>query len=171
MSDTRRLFVAVMADDALQVQLASYQSRWHWPRGATLVPAANFHLTLRFLGAADVRAESRLQDWLRLVPLDSFELQLARPGSFSGGVAWLGPVSSDRLEALHERVNAAATWAGFPLLGEAWTPHVTLARNCTGAVPPSAPVRLLWTVRSFALVSSAQGRYTVLASWPAAKHA
>lgn len=164
---TQRLFIGLMADEALQRELTSHQRQWTWPASARLVSPANFHLTLRFLGDTEDALQDRLLECLGLVRFDPFVLRLTDPGAVEGGTSWLGPVRSAPLEALRKNVNATLRKAVVLGTEEAFHPHVTLARKSAGAVPPASPVRIDWPVDRFSLVRSERGRYLDVATWHA----
>lgn len=166
---TKRLFVALMADERLQQAVTTYRDDWVWPNGATLVMAANLHVTLRFIGEVDHARLQRLKEWLAHVPPPDFRIELRSPACSADGAACVDLPLSDGLVALHERVSAASTWAGFGLQDPVWRPHMTLARNAKGASPPQLRPGIPWHVSSFELLQSADGVYTRVATWPRPK--
>ncbi len=97
-----------------------------------------------------------------------FQLRLSGGGQF-GTAAWAG-VDGDvtQLSELREDVREALTLGGFPSDDRPFRPHLTVSYKSDGAIR-----RALagyqgepWPVTSFALVSSAEGRYDEVASWP-----
>ena len=97
-----------------------------------------------------------------------FELRLGGGGQF-GTAAWAGVVGDvAQLTELRNDVRDALTLGGFPSDDRPFRPHLTVSYHSDGAVR-----RALagydgepWPVTSFALMSSAEGRYEHLASWP-----
>lgn len=154
-----------MADTNVQRQLLDHQNTWTWPLGVRLTPAVNFHLTLQFLGLVDAGAEARLVTELDQLSTEPFDLELIAPGTFDGGIAWLGPRRSKCLWRLHQQVTIAVRRAGL-VAPEEWTPHVTLARRATHATPPVSTAPISWQVKAFSLLWSTEGTYRELASWP-----
>jgi RNA 2',3'-cyclic 3'-phosphodiesterase len=128
----------------------------HWrqsqlPPMAKPVPAANFHLTLCFIGEMESRQLEQLclkvddlltQDQLRCDPLLLDEIGYwPRPG-----ILWLGPRSwPEGLTRLAARLSQLSHQAGSRHKSSRFRPHVTLSRRCQS--PPAAPT----TAPSFTL--------------------
>ena len=140
-----RLFVGIpVADemrDALERHLAATVGE-RLPGRA--VPPANWHLTLRFLGATDAERRRRVADELsRIEHPPPFGLSFTTLGAFPRAgrakVLWLGVgEGADELRALAASVEAAAVRAGFAPEPKPFSPHLTLAR-----LRPPADVRPL----------------------------
>ena len=110
------------------------------------VPAANLHLTLRFIGSVDRDLVEGVANRLAESPLAAFELALGDLGTFKRGrlarVAWLGLTSGvEAAQALAARVEAACVAAGLEAEKRPFQPHLTLARarNRFGAALPGLP--------------------------------
>lgn len=162
---SRRLFVALVPDEKLQERLIAQQACWTWCPSARQTPAANFHLTLFFLGELTTDEEHRLRSWLKFIPLGPFAFSLTRSELLEGS-AVLRPASSTALDDLHEKVEAVVAWAGLPVeRWGAWQPHVTLARDAADAVPPVAWANIEWNVQAFSLLWSHDGHYHLIESW------
>lgn len=108
-------------------------------RGIRLTSQSQMHLTLHFLGDADVdQAKSALQS----VAVPEFLITLQGVGqfpSFGGGlILWVGVQRSDPLVQLHAAVGEALTGIGFRPEVRPYAPHITLARcktrQCSTAV-------------------------------------
>ena len=141
------------------------------------VPAANFHITLAFVGDIDNGGLDRLylavdgcqpqwQSAAASVTLDQVGFW-PRPGIF-----WLGcsaiPASLQRLAG---QLGERAVAAGARRETRSWIPHVTLYRRCKS--PPPAPVQSPCIdvgyehVTLFESCRTRQGvRYVPLAEWP-----
>lgn len=154
-----------MADTSVQRALLRYQNTWTWPAAVRLTPAAKLHLTLQFLGLVDAEAEARLLEELATIDVRPFDLVLSMPGTFHGGIAWLGPEQSASLAQLHQQVTAAVQRAGLEA-NEEWSPHVTLARRAKDAVPPVSTAPVTWSVNAISLVWSIDSSYREVATWP-----
>jgi 2'-5' RNA ligase len=99
--------------------------------GARWIDAANYHLTLRFIGDVDDSIAREVAWLLGQVRRREFELRFDGLMSFGGrrpraGVATLAPPSAlIELQAEHERLLQRV---GLEPEGRKYTPHVTLAR-------------------------------------------
>ncbi|MFO1271571.1 MAG: RNA 2',3'-cyclic phosphodiesterase [Rubrivivax sp.] len=164
---TARLFLALWPDRPLRHALAAWRDRWTWPPGAAVVPDDRLHLTLHFIGPVPRSRLPAVQATLGLA-FERFEIEFGLPALWPRGLALLEPLAPPpALLSLHaalaERLHALA----LPVEERRFRPHVTLARNAAGALPPPEPPALRWTVSGYALVESERG-YRTLASWPAA---
>jgi RNA 2',3'-cyclic 3'-phosphodiesterase len=104
---------------------AAPQFRW--------TPAANLHLTIRFIGSVDRALAEAIADRLAAQSLIAFDLDLASLGTFSHGrhvrVVWQGlRAGAQAVTALAAQVDSECASAG--LVGEKrpFQPHLTLAR-------------------------------------------
>jgi len=132
------------------------------------VPAANLHLTLRFLGNVDEIRLGTLGTLLEAIDAPPFELGLDRVGAFGSGrlkrVLWLGV--SAGVEAAGElavKIEHACREVGLEPEERPFRPHVTLARarDRRGAPEPAldgAPQLEPWTAPDFVLYRSKPGR-------------
>lgn len=161
-----RLFFGLWPDDATRAALMQLQA----PMRGQLVPYANLHLTLAFLGQQPDSRLPMLEDILKRLPVSSITLRLDRAGYFPRNrIAWVGmhevpqvllTLQQELMKSLAERNIMRDTEQDF-------TPHITLARNAS--LPPDivfAPI--VWHADQIALVqsvtSSAGSQYQVLAS-------
>lgn len=147
--------------------------------GLRWVPAANLHLTLRFIGQTSPGLLGKLSDGLRDIPFAPFEVALGGAGWFGSAarvrVCWLGlTLGLGPLTALAEAVDTVCREAGLRPEPRGYNPHLTLARarKREGVElpelppPPSIPS---WQVDGFGLYQSRTGggraRYTVLETY------
>ena len=97
-----------------------------------------------------------------------FELRLSGGGRF-GAVAWAG-VDGDlaRLGELREGVRDALTLGGFPSDDRPFHPHLTVSYHQDADLRRALAgyAGQPFEVTSFALMSSVEGRYEQLESWP-----
>lgn len=108
------------------------------------VPAANLHLTLRFIGSIDRQVVGAIADRLAEARLAAFDLELGGLGTFKRGrlvrVAWLGvTVGVDAAQRLATKVDAECVAAGLEAENRPFQPHLTLARarpRFGAALPP-----------------------------------
>jgi 2'-5' RNA ligase len=150
---TRRLFIGLMPDPAVQAALTDHARRWQWPQPSRPTAPERLHLTLHFLGNVQAHHEQALLQALLQVHMEPLELVLRTPHSFGGGIAVLLPEKNPELQELHRRFAPALQHIGQRIPAH-WVPHVTLARKAAGALPPQAPPPIRWPVREFALVWS-----------------
>jgi RNA 2',3'-cyclic 3'-phosphodiesterase len=132
---SERLFLAVSLDPGSR-ELLNDEIRAL--RGAgfegRIVPAANWHLTLRFLGPSTPDQRELFGRYLRERGLGhSFSVALGGWGAFpSPGrarVVWIGVDDPDgRLNAIASTAENAARRAGFPPEIRPYAPHLTISR-------------------------------------------
>jgi RNA 2',3'-cyclic 3'-phosphodiesterase len=129
---------AAMAVFLAACAAAAPQFRW--------TPAANLHLTIRFIGNVDRALVEAIADRLAARSLLAFDLELGDLGTFGHGrhvrVVWQGVgARAEAVTALAAQVDAECAAAG--LVGEKrpFQPHLTLARARArdGAELPTVP--------------------------------
>jgi len=164
--------------EALERELARTLSDWRWIRPEAL------HLTLRFLGEIEERAELEARAvWAAAAgSVPPFRLRVRGLGCFPGverpRVLWIGVEEADRqgrLLGLVDALERAARAAGFPPERRCFEPHLSLARAARGARPrgpASSAAALAGTipVRQVVLfeskLESTGARYTARARFP-----
>ena len=157
----RRLFIGLFPDEAVRAALVDHQQRWSWGRGRPVGPL-RLHLTLHFVGEIDAPHEAALRQALAGVEVVPFDLALRAVERWSGGVAVLRPDAQPALSEMHALCARRLLRAGITPRADAFTPHVTLARNAPNAAPPEAFPTVGWTVRDCALIWSHDGRYDIV---------
>lgn len=159
---TLRLFVALWPSPATRNALAAVQRALRWPAEARPVSADALHLTLAFIGMVP---HAQLAEVGRSTHVASARVHLVldRLEVWKGGTAVLRPSAVPAaLADLHGRVVASLRAHGVPFDERAFVPHVTLARKARGVEPGSVP-QVQWRSAGHVLVSSAGGRYSVVA--------
>ena len=137
-----RLFVAVPIDRTVSAAIAAWMESLDIP--GRLVPVANWHLTLRFLGDVDpVGADRLLAELARSNLPDPFRIRFGAVGGFprpkKATVAFIGVDRGEpRLEGLAATANEAAAAAGLGFEDRPFHPHLTLSR-----VRPPRDIRVL----------------------------
>ena len=169
--DVWRLFFAIEPSLALRQRLSAHRSLWHWRDGARLGVPAKLHLTLVFMPRVDSSVVPRL------LALGAQVAQVVRPGRLRldhagvwapNAIAHLAPSRIPAtLRDLHDRLRTGVLGAGIETDRRPWNPHVTLARNAYGALPPQRFEPLSWDVHDFSLQRSvlSTGKYEELARW------
>lgn len=108
------------------------------------VPAANIHLTLKFLGevsAANVEALARMlkAEARRHAP---FSIAVTGLGAFPNvrrpRVIWIGNEAPNGLNALQRAIEAETRALGYPSEDRPFSPHLTLGRISQNATPGEA---------------------------------
>lgn len=114
------------------------------PIPGSVVPMGNWHLTFRFVGAADQVTFDRLLAGLDETPLPGpFDVRLGGLGAFPGprkaSVLWIDLVAgTETLTEIHAAVADACESAGLDPEERPFRPHVTVSR-----IRPPTDVRSL----------------------------
>jgi 2'-5' RNA ligase len=116
---------AAMAGFLTACATAAPQFRW--------TPAANLHLTIRFIGNVDRALVEVIADRLAARRLDAIDLELGSLGTFGHGrhvrVVWQGlHAGAVAVTALAAQVDAECAAAGLAGEKRPFQPHLTLAR-------------------------------------------
>lgn len=130
-----RLFIGVPLTDEARREIEA-RIRDALPEGlpGRAVPAANWHLTLRFLGATRADQLATVREHLRAAELGAaFEARFGGLGAFSrprsARVLWVATTEgADRLRDLARIAEDAARAAGFAPEDKRFTPHLTISR-------------------------------------------
>jgi len=127
-----KLFVAIGLPAAATEALDRIQPRPS--AGVRLAEQSQMHLTLHYLGEADVE---RIAVALEVLAFQAFSLTLEGVGQFpsAGGAVtlWAGVRENAELLGLRTAVAAALAEWGFRPEARRYTPHITLARCERGA--------------------------------------
>jgi 2'-5' RNA ligase len=161
-----RLFLALWPDEPALDAIVAWQAAFGWPPAARPSVGAALHVTLHFLGDVPRARLPELALALR-GPVEPFDLVLDAATVWPGGIAVLEPTAPPPgLAALHARLGDGLRALGLPTEQRPYRPHVTLARQASGARVPAAPAAPpAWRATSFALVESAGGRYATLGAF------
>jgi 2'-5' RNA ligase len=162
-----RIFVAVPLPDEARLALIDRLGQVNLP--GSVVPPANWHLTLRFLGWTDDVAYDRLLAALDQADLGGgFEIELGEMGAFPRAkratVLWLAVAKGQtRLEEIAAEVEEAVQAAGFQAEDRPFRAHLTLSRirppvDVTGPIGSFPGASLGWRCRSVVVYRSHLGR-------------
>jgi 2'-5' RNA ligase len=128
--------------DAFLGKSAAIAPEFRW------TPAANLHLTVRFIGSVESSVAEGIADRLAEHPPAGFELELGDVGTFKRGrmvrVVWLEvKAGADSARELAALVEAECVRAGLAPEARPFQPHLTLARARArdGAGLPALPNR------------------------------
>ena len=165
--DAARIFVAVPLADEVRMALADRLGDVDLP--GTVVPPANWHITLRFLGRTDSVTYDRLLATLDEADLGGvFDVELGDMGAFPrpkrATVLWLGvDRGQTRLAEIAAEVKKSVEAAGFDPEDRPFRAHLTLSRirppvDVTDLIGSFPEVRLRWRCRSIVVYRSHLGR-------------
>lgn len=135
MAGLMRAFVAIDLPARVAEQIAALQPAL--PVGQP-VRAANFHLTLAFLGEQPEELIVEAHHGLDRISAPGFEIELSGLDTFGGNdpkVLYVGVERNGPLGHLRDLVRNAMRGAGIRLNRERFRPHVTLARLRRGMTP------------------------------------
>lgn len=100
--------------------------------GGKWVEAAQLHLTMRFIGNADLSLFERIREGLAGVEAKPFELSLRGVGRFppmrNPKVLWVGVETSETLVCLQHLVEQVLVKCGLAPEERKFFPHITIAR-------------------------------------------
>ncbi|MDB5871566.1 MAG: hypothetical protein JWQ07_1008 [Ramlibacter sp.] len=150
----RRLFIGLIPERPIQLQIQRHCREWAWPTDARPERFGRYHITLHFLGDVGLGPEHLLRRALRKVAVEPLELELCVPEVWRNNVAVLRPANHDGLQALYDRIALVLPATGLQPSQPQFKPHVTLARNAGQATPPAATKPIRWRVNEFVLVWS-----------------
>lgn len=135
-----RLFVGIDIDEAIRENLVRYVARMKQRvPDVRFVPAASYHVTLKFLGETSKFEEVRQA--LRKIELPQFEMAVRGTGFFPNERAprifWAGIHAGDELRELATAVSWMLADLGFEAEAS-FKPHLTLARSGSGRPMPKS---------------------------------
>jgi 2'-5' RNA ligase len=134
-----RIFLALNFSVAVTRRIAEEVARFHQPMAdagfrVAWVPAANLHLTLRFIGSIEEDLIEGVTGACKKVaarhrPIEANAVGLgAFPSPNKPNVLWVGVQAPPALAALQGDVEAAMVELGFDKEERAYHPHVTVGR-------------------------------------------
>lgn len=165
----KRLFFALSCPPEQRRVIAKWRSALELRSGRP-VPAANFHLTLLFLGSVEVTELADIYAAVAKVrvPDKPLKVTLDRLDSWrKAGVLVLAPQQpGQELLRLVYALEQAMLPFGVEHRAKEYRPHLTLMRDCRMEVPESpTPPEFCLRADRFTLYESFKGRYFVLREW------
>jgi 2'-5' RNA ligase len=126
-----RLFVGIPLAAAVIDELSSTVRRLQsGTDGLRWTAPESWHITLQFLGSAELEQYECVATRLRELHLPPVPVRIEELGCFDrSGVFFAGVKVSPELLALQERVTAATAYCGFVAENRPYHPHITLARS------------------------------------------
>jgi 2'-5' RNA ligase len=174
----RRLFFALWPDEACRERLAATAQRalsGTEAHAGRLVPPADWHVTLCFLGAVQEPLLPPLQAGAARLHAPAFTLRFERVRYWqqAGVLALLGDRPPEAV-ALATALRTLSRELGLAPDDKPLRPHITLVRGLRGArqVSPDKMLGLTLAATRFGLAESRENvaapaaRYHVLAGWP-----
>lgn len=171
-----RLFFALWPSDALRDQIAHTVGPLIEGRRARKIRAANFHITLAFLGSV---SDDRFEDVVKAgneVSAAPFDLTIDHLESWRAAhVACLTIASiPPPLAALVERLRCNLLARAVEADQKEFRAHVTVARDWRDQRLDERIGPLVWRIREFVLVESQLGsagsEYRIVRTWPLAEN-
>ena len=171
-SHKHRLFFALEPGDSVRQAVGRLQSTLGLD--ARPVPAANFHVTLAFLGMQNPAVIPVVCDVASRLAFPPCEVTMDSLGRFKrAGVLWLGADEvSAVLQQFQQDLVEGLLEAGVGYDRKPWKFHLTLYRKLRKPPPTIDPVAIRWRLNSFSLVESVSVRrgveYHRVGLWKAA---
>lgn len=137
-------FIAIPLPKLIKTNLAMWQDDLKEALSYKQWPAQDdFHITLKFLGAANAQAIDKLhRHLLELTMLSAFETTIHSIGTFGDKayprVVWAGVDLTEELSVLQYKVGKLTEDAGFKKEQRAYVPHITLAKKVAQPAPSGA---------------------------------
>ena len=162
-----RLYFGFWIPQDVMATVTAWRATQDFGPATKWVPPKNLHVTLHFLGEMPRSAIRHLIDTTATIQWTTARAQFIGLDVWNGDLAVLRVKLAPDLHKMHDALADVIRRAGITLEDRPWMPHVTIARQVAVRRISAAP-RPDWNVTSFALVESLAGRYTELASFPAA---
>jgi 2'-5' RNA ligase len=165
-----RLFFALTCSAPLRKAISQWRALLSLRAGRP-VPAANFHLTLLFLGSVDqaqiadiCAAASKIKAPGKPITLALDRLEVWRK---SKALVLTPDDAPPELMRLSYALEQAMLRFGHDQENKEFRPHLTLARDYQSPVPEAgSPPEFFLRSDRFGLYQSHKGQYTLIADWP-----
>jgi len=171
-----RAFFGLSPDVKTKLAIDAWRNKAH-PHLNAPVPAANFHVTLAFLGQIlPKQLDALCEGANQMSEIQTFDVSLNQVGYWSKPKAlWLGceDTQNEHLQ-LTKNLTQIANAIGLQLPKQDYVAHLTLARKCS--INPPAPLiapNFTWRNTEFHLYESVSGKkgmsYHIRHTWPLAR--
>ena len=123
-----------------------------------MIPPANLHLTLLFLGKLSVNQQQSVIRQANKIPVEPFELELNAIGAFKQNIVWMGMQHiPEPLLQLQKQLVFNMQQTSLSLETRKYQPHVTLVRKAK-IIPSVLKIlkqpEIHWSVNQFVLYES-----------------
>tara|TARA_R110000868_G_scaffold50907_3_gene162059 strand:+ start:393 stop:959 length:567 start_codon:yes stop_codon:yes gene_type:complete len=167
-----RAFLGLEPDAQTKLAIESWRNK-ALPTFEHPVPAANFHMTLAFLGQISAQQQDKLEGELdQIDKLQGFAVNLDHVGYWPKPKAlWLGCNNvANEHQQLACTLSVCAQNAGISLQKRNYQAHLTLVRKCTANPPaPLISPNFCWQSQAFHLYESRSTNkgvvYVICKSW------
>ncbi len=166
-TQSQRLFVALWPEDDVRAKLLNKQLELKLGDYGRLIPAANLHITLLFLGDVPLNEIPEIKRFVNSIELTPFAFSISKIGFWPHNkIVWAGPEDlSVELEDLSNQIRIGLKI--YVSDRRRFTPHVTLARKVRRRVqceltPIEWRVEKVYLVRS--VLSHKGSQYKLIAS-------
>ena len=166
-TQSQRLFVALWPEDEVRAKLSKKQLELKLGDYGRLIPAANLHITLLFLGDMPLNEIPEIKSFVSSIQLTPFSFTISRIGFWPHNkIVWAGPEDTEtELEDLSNQIRVGLK--RYLSDRRRFTPHVTLARKVRRRVqceltPIEWQVGKVYLVRS--VLSHKGSQYELIAS-------
>lgn len=170
----KRLFLALWPDETMRGHLVR-MAQSYLPRRVKATPAADFHITLAFLGNLDAEQQAGIETLAAGIHAAPLEFAIDQVGYWAKPqILWAGCATPPlALLGLVKNLQAGLPRYGIEVDCRPWVAHVTLARRSrSGPLRPVPVEPCIWQARELVLAESVPGagdsRYQVLRRWPLA---
>jgi 2'-5' RNA ligase len=125
-----RLFIAIPIPNSVKERLIQLEQPI---RGLRWERRQKLHLTLKFLGETESERRQELQNSLRAIKFDVFNITLKGLGYFPENarpkVVWVGVEKNKALMTLQQEIEKECVKIGFTPESRSFKPHITIARS------------------------------------------
>lgn len=171
--EKRRIFFALWPDDSIRQWLLLLLNELNFDHNhGRVIPVANWHMTLHFIGNVSAQTLTCLQNVSISLSAEQFDLSIDVSGYFKKPkLLWLGcskiPAA---LSQLHQQLAIQLSDCGFRPETRGFTPHISIVRKLFKQPLKTTIEPVHWHVNQFVLVESITTRsgvkYKVLRSYP-----